>query len=183
MRLAAIRRTNTRAVYRVGSGVLYTRFMALDLTQARSWLMRRASHVHHKVWWGRAMTLGVRCIVLDGETVFLVRHTYIAGWYLPGGAVDRGESAEAAVVRELREEGGILSLERPILHGFYHNGRGRDHVACYVVRRFERASRKPDWEIAESGFFPANSLPDGTSPATRARLAELLEGMPTSADW
>jgi 8-oxo-dGTP pyrophosphatase MutT (NUDIX family) len=169
--------------YRVTAGVLYTPVMALDLTQARSWLMRRASNVHHRLWWGRAMTLGVRGIVLDGEQVFLVRHTYLPGWYLPGGAVDRGESAEAAVIRELREEGGIRCLERPILHGFYHNGRGRDHVACYVVRKFECVPRMPDWEIAESGFFSVGALPSGTSPATLARLAELRQGGLTSADW
>ena len=131
------------------------------------------------------MTLGVRALVLDGRSVFLVRHTYLPGWYLPGGAVDRAESAEAAVVRELREEGGILCTERPLLHGFYHNASGsaRDHVACYIVRRFEVTRREPDDEIAEGAFFPFERLPEGATPATRARLAEVLLGRDVSEDW
>ena len=51
----------------------------------------------------RGMTLGVRAVVTDDRgRVLLVRHTYLAGWWLPGGGVDRGETTQAAVVRELR---------------------------------------------------------------------------------
>ena len=56
----------------------------------------------------RAMTLGVRIMVRDDEgRVLLVRHTYVAGWHFPGGAVDRGETAPQAAMKELNEECGI----------------------------------------------------------------------------
>ena len=43
----------------------------------------------------RPMTLGVRGIVIDPQAcVFLVRHTYVPGWHLPGGGVDAGEMLE-----------------------------------------------------------------------------------------
>ncbi len=154
----------------------------MALAEARAWLLSQGFRVHQALWWTRAVTLGVRALVLDGRSVLLVRHTYRPGWFLPGGGVDRGESAEAAVVRELREEAGILCAERPVLFGFYRNKR-HDHVAFYVLRKFERATPSQDFEIAESGFFPVDALPEGTSTATRARLAEVLRGEPLSQTW
>ncbi len=143
--------------------------------------------LHGRLWWTRAVTLGVRVAVLDEAAgrVLLVRHSYTPGWYLPGGGVDRGETAEAAAVRETREETAVLCLERPLLHGLFHNaGLRRDHVACYVVRRFEPiAGAKPDQEIAETGFFPLDALPAGTTAATRRRLAEMVGGTPPPSVW
>ena len=146
-------------------------------------VVRLAAALHHRLWLTRAVTLGVRTVVLDARGVFLVRHSYVPGWYLPGGGVDRGESAEKAAVRELREEGGIRCLGRPVLHGFYRNGR-RDHVACYVVRDFEAPDTTlPSPEIAEAGWFTPGALPEETTAATRARIAEVLEGRRPPADW
>ncbi len=44
----------------------------------------------------RPITIGVRVLLLREEQVLLVRHSYIQGWYLPGGGLKRGETLEAA---------------------------------------------------------------------------------------
>lgn len=137
----------------------------------------------------RGMTLGVRGAAFDGEgRVCLVRHTYVTGWHLPGGGVEAGETAPEAMMREFREEAGIVvDPAQPMgLHGFYHNtaAAGRDHVALYVARAFQvLASKPPDREIAEHGFFPLDALPEATTQATRARLAEIRDGAPPAVRW
>src|SRR5271170_6290647 len=135
----------------------------------------------------RPMTLGVRAAVLDDQgRVFLVRHTYLPGWHLPGGGVERGETAHDAIVRELMEEGNIIAEEEPRLHGLYFNRlvSAHDHIAFFVLRRFRQtAPRGADFEILETGFFARNALPEGTSRATRARLAEIFDGAAVGRIW
>src|SRR6185295_18390640 len=80
----------------------------------------------------RAMTLGVRAAAFDAQgRVFLVKHSYAPGWYLPGGGVEPGETFEIAAARELMEEGGIALGAPPQLFGLYLNRTIslRDHVA------------------------------------------------------
>ena len=96
--------------------------------------LRRAFHLYWLM--ARGMTLGVRGVVLDGDDkVFLVRHSYVAGWHLPGGGVEVGETFLEALRRELVEEGRIELTGEPVLHGLFFNGHVscRDHVAVYVV--------------------------------------------------
>lgn len=135
----------------------------------------------------RPMTLGVRGLVLDADDrVLLVRHTYVPGFYLPGGGVEGGETLMQALARELEEEGGVHLLGAPALHGVYLNRRAsaRDHVALFVVRHFRcDGPRLPDSEIAEAGFFPLDDIPHDATPATRARLAEVMDGQPVSPYW
>lgn len=135
----------------------------------------------------RPLTLGVRGLVVDSENrVLLVRHTYVSGYYLPGGGVEAGETIEQALARELAEEGNI-EIEGPAeLRGVYLNRRvsRRDHVALFVVRAFRLTGpRAPDHEIAEAGFFALDALPEGATRATRERLAECLGGGAASPYW
>ena len=134
----------------------------------------------------RPVTLGVRAILRDKQgRVLLVRHTYVPGWYLPGGAVDPGESAGEALVREIAEEADVRVIGAPRLIGIFFNRRGRnDHVVLFEVAEFEQmAAKARDHEIAEARFFPFDNLPEGTTPATRARIDEYLNKAPISSSW
>ena len=135
----------------------------------------------------RPMTLGVRALVLDGAgSVFLIRHTYVPGWQLPGGGVERGETCREALERELMEEGNIRLAGEPELRSLHFN-RGtsrRDHVAFYVVTDFTcEGPKQADREIAEAGFFPLDRLPELTSRATLRRMAEVCDGAAPSPFW
>src|SRR5262249_37928068 len=138
-------------------------------------ILNRLFHVYWR--FSRGLTIGVRGLVIDQNgRVFLVKHSYIAGWHLPGGGVEQGETLVAALARELREEGNIELTGSPGLHAVYFNRRmsPRDHVAVYVVRSFQQsAPPQPNHEIVQHGFFPIAELPADTSPATRARIAEV----------
>lgn len=148
-------------------------------------LLRRIFHAYFLLV--RGMTLGVRAVVLDTDNrVFLVRHSYVSGWHLPGGGVDLGETMEQAMRRELKEEGDIDVIADVELHGIFLNSHvsRRDHVAVYVVRQFRQDRLPaPNREIAECGFFATTALPDGTTPGTRLRIAEVLDGKPPIATW
>lgn len=161
---------------------------AADPEMPRTLAQRLLSRVLHLYFrFARGMTLGVRVVVLnERDEVFLVRHTYVPGWYLPGGGVEVGETAEDALERELAEEANLVATERPVLHGFFFNRRlsRRDHVAVYVLRRFRiERIKQPDREIAEAGFFPLDRLPEQTTQATRRRLAEIVSGQPLASEW
>ena len=119
-------------------------------------------------------------MVLDGDTrVFLVKHSYVAGWHLPGGGVEVGETFGDALLRELAEEGRIELVGEPALHGLFFNSHvsRRDHVAVYLVRHFRQDRLpEPNHEIVACGFFDAGALPADTTEGTRLRISEVLEG-------
>ena len=148
-------------------------------------LLRRVLHLYW--WFARGMTLGVRAVVLDGDNrVFLVKHSYVSGWHLPGGGVEVGESFQDALRRELAEEGRIELAGEPILHGLFFNSQvsRRDHVAVYLIRHFRQDRLpEPNREIIACGFFDLAALPAETTEGTRLRISEILEGKAPIATW
>lgn len=159
--------------------------MARPQNAARAPLLARIIHRWSRL--RRGLTLGVKAVVIDpAGQVLLVRHSYLPGWHLPGGGVEVGETAESALARELAEEAAVTPAGPVRLHGLLLNLAlaRRDHVAVYVVEHFEQGHADvPNREILEIGFFPPGALPEGTTAATRRRIAEVWEGRPAAAHW
>jgi len=141
-------------------------------------IIRPLTRIYYRL--SRPLTVGVRGLVRDERGhVLLVRHSYVDGWYMPGGGVERSETVMTALTRELDEEAGILLKGRPRFVGLYANFREfkSDHVALFLVEHgsYDRVART-SFEIAEYDFFPPDALPEGTTPGTRARIREVLTG-------
>uniref|UniRef100_UPI00262C4CB2 NUDIX domain-containing protein n=1 Tax=uncultured Rhizobium sp. TaxID=155567 RepID=UPI00262C4CB2 len=114
--------------------------------RAKKFLVRLL-HVYFAL--SRGMTLGVRAACYDeAGQIFLVRHSYVPGWHLPGGGVERGETVMDALAKELREEGNLEIIGPTSLFHVYFNRRisRRDHVVLYRVNVRQTAPRLADRE-------------------------------------
>src|ERR1700688_4305261 len=81
-------------------------------------LVRRCLHLYWR--FSRGLTVGVRGLVFDPQgRVFVIKHSYVPGWHLPGGGVETEETLLIALARELREEGNIELIDPPVLYGIY----------------------------------------------------------------
>lgn len=103
----------------------------------------------------------IDCTTPDGRRgiVLIQRANEPRGWAIPGGFVDYGESAEAAAVREAREE---TSLDVQLIRQFHtYSDPSRDprHHTLSVVflGRAEGAPRAAS-DAADVGLFNAASL-------------------------
>jgi 8-oxo-dGTP pyrophosphatase MutT (NUDIX family) len=137
----------------------------------------RAAHSLLKVAWfvRRPSTFGVHALPLtpDGR-VILVKLRYAAGWRLPGGGRGAEEEPRDAVLRELREEIGLVShgtvtaaceLEEEVDYK-------RDLVSLFIVRDVEYRPRW-SWEVDEVMEADLDSLPSDLSPRMAGWLRAL----------
>ena len=126
------------------------------------WERLRSKLFHLNFLLTRPLTVGARGIIVDeNDRVLLVKHTYSEGWFLPGGGVEVGESAEEAVRREMLEEVGIVAGEiRPL--SVFHNKTvsSRDHVVIYAVLSWREMSnhQRPQKEIIDSAWLEVSDL-------------------------
>ena len=128
----------------------------------------------------------VAALVRDGEgRILLQRRSDNGRWNLPAGAIDPGESPADAVVREVREETGLVV--RPVRvagvfggrDGFRHRYPNGDEVEfTAIVFECEAVGGTlgaEDDETAELGWFHLHDRPALT---LEYPLAEMLSGGP-----
>ncbi|SEW21294.1 NUDIX domain-containing protein [Halobacterium jilantaiense] len=117
----------------------------------------------------------VVAVVLDGEgRVCLVRDEKRDRWTLPMGRVDPGESVREAVVREVREEAGLV-VTGPELTGVYTDPAtqvfdtpdGRKQFLAHVFRcEWVDGDPEPDGdETTAVDFFAVGDYPNDLEPS------------------
>ncbi|CAM2956657.1 MutT/nudix family protein [Legionella steigerwaltii] len=131
------------------------------------------------------ITLGSRAIILNHDNrILLVKHTYQPHWYLPGGGVKKGESVKEALLRELKEEVGIIPAEEPHLFGIYfHTYLGvNDYPVIFIIKNFTSVEAYSH-EIEQMAWYEYDNLPEMVSPGTKRRLAEYFTQSTQSERW
>lgn len=152
------------------------------------WVFKTLTYLRRKVQHGlHFSTIGVKAfIVNDKHEILLVEHTYMHGWHLPGGGVSPNETPLEAVIREVREETGIIITSPPELFAIYTNEiyGASDYPILYIVKDFEELPHPaPCSEIRAKGWFPPDALPKDTPLHTQQRIKEVLEGLLPSPYW
>ena len=115
-----------------------------------------------KIYWFifRPRTQGVICLILSGDELLLIRHTYgRSAWTLSGGGLKRNETKEEAVKREVKEELG-LNITPEYIGEFTHNPEYKiDTVFCFVARMEKIEPKIDHLEIKEAKWWNINNLP------------------------
>ena len=124
----------------------------------------------------RPIRMGVRVMMIEKDKVWLVRHTYLSGWYMPGGGIKKWESLDQAARREAHEETGA-ELGNISLVGVFTSYKQwkTDHTSVFFCDDFKFVG-KSDAEIAEMRLFPLTELPAATYSIHRRLLEKYHAG-------
>ena len=124
----------------------------------------------------RPIRMGVRVAMIEDNKVWLVRHTYLAGWYLPGGGIKKWESLEQAAKREAREETGADLKEITLLGVFTSYVQWKtDHTTVFLSKNFTFVGNS-DAEIAQMSSFSLDELPQDIYTLHRELLLKYKNG-------
>jgi 8-oxo-dGTP pyrophosphatase MutT (NUDIX family) len=124
----------------------------------------------------KPISTGVRLLMVRDNQVLLVKHVYEPNWYLPGGAVEQGETLDAAVRREAFEEAGATLHDLQLFGAYTNFEHGKsDHIIVYISSKFDLTCEGDD-EIEFCQFFDLNALPERISPGSANRIHEYLSG-------
>ena len=132
-----------------------------------------------QAWWlvRRSQAHGAAVAVWQGERLLVVRTSYRARLDLPGGGIERAETALAAAVRELREETGLRAVTDELTEaGSYEFEDNRRHITAHVFAWRPGAPTAPtadQREIVWAGYLDRGQL--AGQPLT-ALLALYLAG-------
>jgi 8-oxo-dGTP diphosphatase len=136
-------------------------------------------------WWGlvaprlveREPLLVAQSVILR-ETggileILLSVRSDVQGWELPGGTAESGESAEQALLREVREETGLRVATLRHVGDYVRTG-FRPHTARVYACRVEGGALRSSRETPVVRWFDATRLPDTLFPWYREPIADAL---------
>lgn len=128
----------------------------------------------------RNKSIGAAAVVIGDEGgVLLVKQTYgRLNWELPGGAAEAGESPDETVLREVREETGLV-VAALHLTGYYYDAQAEClHFVFLCEVADGDATPRPDLaEVSECRYWPPAALPRPISDFTMRRIQDAVAGV------
>ncbi len=129
------------------------------------------------------------CHIIKGNRILLKRATRGISkgkWNAPGGKIDKGETPEGSVIREVFEETG-LRIRRPFFHGelnFYLKGRARPYVHMYLFSARRSSGKARSTVEGRVKWFDIREIPyDRMWQDDRVWVQLMMEGMRFDADF
>jgi 8-oxo-dGTP diphosphatase len=119
----------------------------------------------------------VDIIICDDDRVVLIeRRDEPAGWALPGGFVDYGETLEAAAAREAREETGLELIELQQFRAYSDPARDpRQHNISMVFTARGSGTLQAGDDAKNARWFPLDALPSPLCFDHERILADYVE--------
>jgi ADP-ribose pyrophosphatase YjhB (NUDIX family) len=135
----------------------------------------------------------VRAAVFEDDRILLVNEPDEAGWSVPGGWADVGESASEAAARETLEESGFSVRPVRLLAAYDRDRHGHPPIAYHVYKLVYLCELLPekrltDVEARGVRFFDEREIPDlSATRVTRAQISRFFEqhrnpGIPADFD-
>ncbi len=119
---------------------------------------------------------GVKVLLFNKERLLLVRIGYAHKmWGLPGGAIERNETAKAAALRELQEETGANISEARHIGELTWQKDGLVTIQYFVGRTDQEKIYIDGQEIVDAGWFSLDNLPKDNLNPTVHKIIALYE--------
>jgi ADP-ribose pyrophosphatase YjhB (NUDIX family) len=122
-------------------------------------------------------TIGVFAIIINKDNKVLLSHRRDMDlWNLPGGSLEKGETPWEGVIREVKEESGLL-VKVLHLQGLYSKPDSDEIVFSFICEIIGGRLLSLTEESDDNRYFNLNEIPSNFSPKQLERIIDYYENI------